>query len=101
MRYETVAHAPTHRIGATLKKAVPFVAYVHEPEQDPSPNGRPPWEPNWRVWRPLLLALPAAYGVANTEGAASALLLFVAFGLVCRALSALLPEWNGMSEYRQ
>lgn len=88
-------------VGATLKEAVPFVAYVHEPEKDPSPKGPPPWEPNWRVWRPLLLALPAVYGAANTEGVASVLLVLIAFGLACRALSALLPDWNGMSEYHQ
>ncbi len=80
---------------------MPFVAYVHEPDNDPSPKGRPPWEPNWSLWRPLALALPAAYAAVNTEGVASVLLIFVAFGLVCRALNALLPEWNGMGEYRQ
>ena len=80
---------------------MPFVAYVHEPDSDPPTPERPPWEPNWRVWRPLGLAVPATYAAMNSTGAASALLIFLAFGLVCRAITALLPEWNGMSEYRQ
>ena len=79
---------------------MPFVAYVHEPEGDPSP-GRTPWEPNWRVWRPLGLAALAVFAADNTSGAATALLIFLAFGLVCRAITAALPDWNGMREYRQ
>ena len=79
---------------------MPFVAYVHEPEGDPSP-GQPPWEPDWRVWRPLGLAALAAFAAGNTSGAATVLLIFLAFGLVCRAITAALPDWNGMREYRQ
>ena len=80
---------------------MPFVAYVHEPNGDPPTPGRPAWEPNWRVWRPLGLALLGIFAAANTSGAASVLLVFLVFALVCRAITALLPEWNGMSEYRQ
>jgi hypothetical protein len=47
------------------------------------------------------LGVLAAYAAMNSDGAASALLIFLAFGLACRAVTALLPEWNGMSEYRQ
>ena len=80
---------------------MPFVAYVHEPDHDPSPGGRPPWEPDWRIWRPLGLAVPAAFGAANSTGVASLVLALVAFALICRAANALLPEGDGMREWRQ
>ena len=80
---------------------MPFVAYVHEPDSDPPPGGRPEWEPNWQIWRPLGLAVPAIYAAANTTGVASLVLALVAFALVCRAVNGLLPEGDGMREWRQ
>jgi hypothetical protein len=76
---------------------VPFIAYVYAEED----TGRPPWQPNWRVWRWLLAALPTAFAAAHTEGVLSAILVFTVFGLVLRALDDALPSWNGMREYRQ
>jgi hypothetical protein len=76
---------------------VPFIAYVHAEEE----GGRQPWQPNWRVWRWLLAALPTAFAAANTEGVLSVVLVFTVFGLVLRAFEEAMPRWDGMRDYRQ
>jgi hypothetical protein len=80
---------------------MPFVAYVHAEDREPRPEGRPPWEPNWRVWRWVIAAVFVTYAAARTEGAMEALLVFVVFGLVCRAAVEALPSGDGLREYRQ
>jgi hypothetical protein len=80
---------------------VPFLAYVHAEEPDPDPRDRPAWEPNWRLWRWLVAAVFFAYGATRAEGAVEALLVFVVFGLVCRAALEALPDGDGLREYRQ
>ena len=79
---------------------MPFVGYIHAEDSDPRPEGPTPWEPNWRVWRWVLIALPFAYGVSRADGAVRTLLAFVLFGLACRLILELIPE-GGMREYRQ
>jgi hypothetical protein len=76
---------------------VPLLAYVRAP--DPAP--RPHWEPNWRVWRWLLAAVVIGFAATRSGGAVSVLLLFVVFGLACRALTEALPWGNGLSDWRQ
>lgn len=80
---------------------MPFVAYVHAEDPDPRPEGRRPWEPDWRVWRWLGAAALFAYAATRTDGAVEALLVFVVFGLVCRAALEALPGGDGLREYRQ
>jgi hypothetical protein len=87
--------------GFTLVTAMPFVAYVHAEDPEPRPEDRRPWEPNWRVWRWVAAAVVFAYGAARTDGAVEALLVFVVFGLVCRAAVEALPNGDGLREYRQ
>jgi hypothetical protein len=81
---------------------VPFIAYVKDREPDPpEDSGRTPWEPNWRLWRWLAAALVVGYGASRADGALEALLVFVVFGLCCRAALELLPDGDGMREWRQ
>ena len=79
---------------------MPFLAYIHAEEPDPRP-ARPPWEPNWRVWRWVLASVVVFFAATQTEGPVEALLAFVIFGLVCRALVELIPRGDGMNQYRQ
>jgi hypothetical protein len=78
---------------------MPFVGYVHA--SDPGPKGRPAWEPNWRLWRWIGLALLAAYGADSANGATELVLVLVVFGFVCRAAVEALPDGDGLREYRQ
>jgi hypothetical protein len=80
---------------------MPFVAYVHAEDGEPRPEGRRPWEPNWRVWRWVVAAGFVTYAAARTNGAVEALLVFLVFGLVCRAALEALPNGDGLREYRQ
>lgn len=80
---------------------VPFVAYVHASDPRPEPDERPAWEPNWRIWRWVGLAALAAVAATAADGAVEALLVFIAFGLVCRAAVEALPDGDGLREYRQ
>jgi hypothetical protein len=80
---------------------VPFLAYVHASDPDPRDEGPRPWEPNWKVWRWVLAAVIVAFAATRSEGALEALLVFVVFGLVCRAALEALPGGDGLREYRQ
>jgi hypothetical protein len=80
---------------------VPFLAYVHASDSDPRDEGPRPWEPNWKVWRWVLAAVIVAFAATRSEGALEALLVFVVFGLVCRAALEALPGGDGLREYRQ
>jgi hypothetical protein len=81
---------------------VPFVAYVHarEPEE-PEDGGRTPWEPNLRLWRWVAAAVGVTYGATRTDGALEYLLVLVVFALCCRAALELLPDGDGLREWRQ
>jgi hypothetical protein len=80
---------------------VPFVAYVHAQDPEPRDDERGPWEPNWRVWRWVVLAAILVYGCAHTHGALAALLMFAVFASVCQAAAEALPNGDGLREYRQ
>jgi len=81
---------------------VPFVAYVHAREPDePEDQGRAPWEPNWRMWRWIAAAVVVTYGAGRADGALEGLLVLVVFGLCCRAAVELLPNGDGLREWRQ
>ena len=81
---------------------MPFVAYVHA--RDPGPpddGGRQPWEPNWRIWRWVAVAIVLSYVASRTSGLVEVVLVFVVFGLCCRAALEALPDGDGMREWRQ
>jgi hypothetical protein len=81
---------------------VPFVAYVHARQPDESEDQqRTPWEPNWRVWRWVAAAVVVTYGASRADGALELLLVLVVFGLCCRAALELLPDGDGLREWRQ
>jgi hypothetical protein len=81
---------------------VPFFAYVHAREPDePEDESRTPWEPNWRLWRWIGAAVVVTYGASRAEGALEGLLVLVVFGLCCRAALELLPNGDGLREWRQ
>jgi len=80
---------------------VPFVAYVHAHDPEPPEERRAPWEPNWRVWRWVVAAVFFAYAATRTDGAVEAVLVFIVFGLACRAALEALPDGDGLREYRQ
>ena len=80
---------------------MPFVAYVHAEDRDPRPEGPAPWEPNWRIWRWIGLAALAAFAASKADGAAEAVLVFIVFGLICRAALEALPNGDGLRDYRQ
>ena len=78
---------------------VPLVAYIDAP--GPADPDRPPWEPDWAVWRPAGAALAAGFGAGQVHGVAALALILLAFGLGCRALDAALPYRQGLREHRQ
>jgi hypothetical protein len=80
---------------------VPFVAYVHAREPEPPEDRRPVWEPNWRVWRWVALAVAAGFASAHTHAMLSAVFTLVAFVSVCQAAAEALPNGDGLREYRQ
>jgi hypothetical protein len=81
---------------------VPFLAYIHAHEPDPGDGDEPrPWEPNWRLWRWVMAAAVFAFASSYSTGAFEAALIFIAFGLACRAVQEWLPDGDGMREYRQ
>ena len=80
---------------------MPFVAYVHAHDPELPEDRRPPWEPNWRVWRWVGAAAVAGYASAQTRGAASALLMLLVFAFVCQAGATALPSGDGLREHRQ
>jgi len=80
---------------------VPFLAYVHARDPDPPEDRRAVWEPNWRVWRWVLVAVAVGYASAHTQGAVSALLTLTAFVCVCQAGAEALPNGDGLREHRQ
>ena len=67
----------------------------------PHAAGRAPWEPNWKVWRWIAGAALAAYAATQADGAARALLVLIAFALVCLAADAALPRGDGLRQWRQ
>jgi hypothetical protein len=81
---------------------VPFVAYVHARQPDePEDEARTPWEPNWRVWRWVAVAVVVTYGAGRAHGALAYLLVLVVFGLCCRAVQEWLPSGEGLRDWRQ
>jgi hypothetical protein len=80
---------------------VPFVAYVHTGEPEPPPSGRPAWEPNWRLWRWVIAAVPLSIAADRSHGVVALVLVLLVFTLICKAIAELWPDGDGMRDYRQ
>ena len=81
---------------------MPFLAYVRSGPPDPPPEeARPLWEPNLRIWRWVLMALPPLYAALRTDGAAELVAVFLVLALVCRAALEAVPDGDGLRHFRQ
>jgi hypothetical protein len=69
---------------------------IHEPEDGPRP-----WQPDWRVWRWVALAVVVGYAATRATGGIGVLLILVAFYAACKALAQALPYAGGLHEHRQ
>jgi hypothetical protein len=78
---------------------MPVLAYVHASDREGEP--RPPWEPNWRVWRWVAAAVVVAYAATQAQGVAELVLVVGVFALACRAATEALPSGDGLREWRQ
>jgi hypothetical protein len=67
-------------------------------EEEPRPR---PWQPNWRIWRWVAVALVVGYAATEARGGVGTLLILVAFSAACKALSEALPYGDGLREHRQ
>ena len=81
---------------------MPFVAYVHAREPDPPEDGgRTPWEPNWRIWRWVAAAIVVDLRRHAHRRRRSRRCWWRVFALCCRAALELLPDGDGLREWRQ
>ena len=53
------------------------------------------------MWRWIAGAVLATYAATKTDGGAQALLVVIAFALVCLAADSALPRGDGLREWRQ
>jgi hypothetical protein len=60
-----------------------------------------PWQPNWRIWRWVAVALVVGYAATHATGGVATLLILVAFYAACKAVSEALPYGGGLREHRQ
>ena len=79
---------------------MPFLAYVNARPRVPG-DRRPPWEPNWRVWRWVGAALVVGFAAAHAAAAIQYLLLLVVIALVCQAIDEAMPSMRGLRDWRQ
>jgi hypothetical protein len=68
---------------------------------EPSPPGRPVWDPDWRTVGWFAATLVAAVGAGVTTAFVSYVLLCVAVGCGAHAIARLMPSTFGLREYRQ
>jgi hypothetical protein len=67
-------------------------------EEEPRPR---PWQPNWRIWRWVAVALVVGYGATNAAGGVATLLILISFFAACKAVAEALPYGGGLREHRQ
>jgi hypothetical protein len=81
---------------------VPFLAYVHAREPDqPEDDERASWEPDWRVWRWVVVAVVFGYAATRVGGVVELLLVMIVFAFSCRAAVEALTNGDGLREWRQ
>jgi hypothetical protein len=65
------------------------------------PPERPAWEPNWRLWGWVAVAIGAFVGAEVTSGFVAYVLICATVGFVCQAVCVVMPNTFGLREYRQ
>jgi hypothetical protein len=53
------------------------------------------------LWRWIAAAIAFAIAADRSEGVVALVLVVVVFGLVCKAVDELMPDGDGLNEYRQ
>ena len=79
---------------------MPFLAYIDSHPREPG-DERPPWQPNWRVWRFVAAALPVGFAAGHSHGGVQYLLVVLTFTLVCQAVAEALPGMGGLRDWHQ
>ncbi|MEA2466591.1 MAG: hypothetical protein QOJ57_717 [Thermoleophilaceae bacterium] len=74
---------------------------TRNPPPAPGSGGRAPWEPNWRLWAWVALAIGAGVAAELTSGLVAYALICATLVFVCQAVCVLLPDTFGLREYRQ
>jgi predicted lysophospholipase L1 biosynthesis ABC-type transport system permease subunit len=69
---------------------------IHEGDERPRE-----WQPDWRIWRWVVLAVVVGYAATQASGWIGVLLILVAFAAACKALDEALPYGGGLREHRQ
>ena len=77
-----------------------FLGYV---DSRPERHGaRPPWEPNWRMWRWFGAALVVAFAAGHAGGGVVQYLLLIGvIALVCLGIEEAMPSMRGLRDWHQ
>jgi hypothetical protein len=76
-----------------------FLAYIDaRPER---PNGPPPWEPNWRMWRWFVAGAMVGFGAGHADGGIQYALILVVIAVVCLGINEALPSMRGLRDWHQ
>ena len=67
-------------------------------EPEPAPST---WEPNWRMWSWIALALAFGLAASQVNGGIGLVCVLVAFGAACKAIDVAMPYRAGLREWRQ
>ena len=70
------------------------------PPPDP-PAERAAWEPNWRLWAWVALAIASGAAADAATGILAYALVLVFVTCACRAVCVVLPPLDGMRNYKQ
>ena len=76
-----------------------FLAYIDaRPER---PDGRPSWEPNWRMWRWFAAGGMVGFAAGHAGGGIQYALIVVVITLVCLGINEALPSMRGLRDWHQ
>ena len=70
-------------------------------EPPPPDPERAPWEPNWRLWAWVALAIGSFVAADAMAGFAGYVLICACLVFACRAICVITPSLDGLREYRQ
>ena len=78
-----------------------FLIDTREQRPEARQPQRQPWEPNWRLWLWVALAVGAAVAADAATGLAAYVLVCATLVFVCQAICVVLPGTFGLKEHRQ